>query len=135
MLIKRNSRAKRSTEKKEEDKTKANKGMRMIKDQGHVMKFKVRRSKGEGEEYLWWKFWNKGDSNKEILTKKLPEFAAKFQDWDQDGKGPYDGVVDTDPDPNMTEDERFIFNRHGKLNQIKRIRKENEKIFEINKQI
>ena len=71
------------------------------------MKFKVRRTKGEGEEYLWWKFWNKWDSSKEILTKNLPEFAAKFQDWDQDGKGPYDGVVGTDPDPNMTEDERI----------------------------
>ena len=28
------------TEKKEEDKTKANEGMKKIKDQGHIMKFK-----------------------------------------------------------------------------------------------
>ena len=133
MLIQRTSRAKRTTERKEEDKAKANEGMKKIKEKGHIMKFKVRRTKGEGEEYLWWKFWNKGDKNKEILRTKLPEFSSKFQEWDQAGKGPYDGVVDTDPDPNMTEDERFIFNRHGKLTKIQRIRKENEKIFEMNK--
>ena len=42
------------------------------------MKFKVRRTKGESEEYLWWKFWNKGDNNKEIILKKLPQLATKF---------------------------------------------------------
>ena len=45
------------------------------------------------------------------------------------GKGPYDGVVDTDPDPNMTEDERFIFNRHGQLNKIKRMIKYSRRMF------
>ena len=56
LLIQRTSRAKRTTERKEEDKAKANEGMKKIKEKGHIMKFKVRRTKGEGEEYLWWKF-------------------------------------------------------------------------------
>ena len=132
IIIKRNSRAKRTTERKEEDKAKANEGMKKIKDMGHLMKFKVRRAKGEGEEYMWWKYWNKGGSNKDILTKKLPKLSAKFQDWDQSGKSPYDGVIDTDPDPNMTEDERFVFNRHGHLTKIKAIRKKNEEILQMN---
>ena len=51
--------------------------MKKIKNMGHLMKFKVRRAKGEGEEYLWWKYWNKGDSNKEILSMKLPKYSAK----------------------------------------------------------
>ena len=132
LLIKRNSRAKRTKERKEEDKSKANEGMKKIKNMGHLMKFKVRRAKGEGEEYLWWKYWNKGDSNKEILTMKLPQFSAKFQEWEKAGKSPYDGVIDTDPDPNMTEDERFVFNRHGHLTKIKAIRKKNEEILQMN---
>ena len=132
LLIKRNSRAKRTTERKEEDKAKANEGMKKIKNLGHLMKFKVRRAKGEGEEYLWWKYWNKGSSNKEIFTKKLPMLSAKFQEWDQSGKSPYDGVIDTDPEPNMTEDERFVFNRHGQLHKIKAVRKKNEEILKMN---
>ena len=132
LLIKRNSRAKRTKERKEEDKSKANEGMKKIKNMGHLMKFKVRRAKGEGEEYLWWKYWNKGDSNKEILSMKLPQFSAKFQEWEKAGKSPYDGVIDTDPDPNMTEDERFVFNRHGHLTKIKAIRKKNEEILQMN---
>ena len=131
LLNKRNSRAKRTKERKEEDKAKANEGMKKIKTMGHLMKFKVRRTKGEGEEYLWWKFWNKGDSNKTILSKKLPQLSAKFQEWDNCGKSPYDGVIDTDPDPNMTEEERFIFNRHGHLTKIKAIWKKNEEILKM----
>ena len=132
LLIKRTSRAKRTTERKEKDNDKARKGMKLLADEGSIMKFKVRRTKGEKEEYLWWKFWNKGDSNKEILSKKLPQVAAKFQEWVQAGKSPYDGVIDTDPNPNMTEDERFVFNRHGQLHKIKAIRKKNEEILKMN---
>ena len=79
LLIKRNSRAKRTTEKKERDKARAKEGMKLIKEKGHVMKFKARRAKGESEKHLWWKFWNKGDMNKEILKTKLPVFSAKFE--------------------------------------------------------
>ena len=132
LLIKRNSRAKRTAKRKDEDNDKARKGMKLLEDEGAVRKFKVRRTKGESEEYLWWKYWNKGDSNKEIVSKKLPQVAAKFQEWVQSGKSPYDGVIDTDPDPNMTEDERFVFNRHGHLTKIKAIRKKNEEILKIN---
>ena len=71
--------------------------MKLIKEKGHVMKFKARREKGESEEHLWWKFWNKGDMNKEILKTKLPVFSTKFEQWNQDGKSPYDEVVETVP--------------------------------------
>ena len=60
LLIKRNSRAK-TTERKEQDKARAKEGMPLIKEKGHIMKFKVRRTKGDGEEDLWWKFWKKGE--------------------------------------------------------------------------
>ena len=50
LLIQRNQRAKRNTERKAEDRFK---GIRTIKGQGNLMKFKVRRTKGEEEEYLW----------------------------------------------------------------------------------
>ena len=99
LLIKRKSRAKRTSERKEEDKAKAVEGMRIIKEKGHLMKFKARRTKGDGEEVLWWKFWKKGNGNREILLNKLPEIAAKFQEWETAGKGPYDG-----PDPNITDE-------------------------------
>ena len=132
LLIKRTSRAKRTAERKDEENDKARKGMKLLGDEGALRKFKVRRAKGESEEYLWWKYWNKGESNKEILFKKLPLVAAKFQEWVKAGKSPYDGVIDTDPDPNMTEEERFVFNRHGHLTKIKAIRKKNEEILKIN---
>ena len=65
--------------------------MKLTKDKGNIMKFKVRRTKGDGEEDLWWKFWKKGNGNKEILLNKLPEIAANFQEWETAGKGPSDG--------------------------------------------
>ena len=78
--------------------------MKLIIEKGNIMKFKVRRTKGDGEEDLWWKFWQKGNGNKEILLNKLPEMAAKFQEWEKAGKGPSDGVVDTNPVLNVTEE-------------------------------
>ena len=100
LLIKRNSRAKRTSERKEEDKAKAVEGMRIIKEKGYLMKFKARRTKGDGEEVLWWKFWKKGNGNKEILLNKLPEIAAKCQEWETAGKGPSDG----EPDLNIADE-------------------------------
>ena len=78
--------------------------MKLIKEKGHIMKFKARRTKEDGEEDLWWKFWKKGNRNKEILLNKLPEMAAKFQEWEKAGKCPSDGVVATDPVLNATEE-------------------------------
>lgn len=99
LLIKRKSRAKRTSERKEEDKARAKEGMKIIKEKGNIMKFKARRTKGDGEEDLWWKFWKKGNENREILLNKLPEIAAKFQEWETAGKGPSDG-----PDLNITDE-------------------------------
>ena len=70
-----------------------------------------------------------GNSLNEI-TKVFSQ--GVFQEWEKAGKSPYDGVIDTDPDPNMTEDKRFVFNRHGHLTKIKAIRKKNEEILQMN---
>lgn len=71
----------------------------------------------------WWKYWNKGDSKKK--SKKSPQLLAEFQERDKSGKIPYDGVIDTDPNANMTEDERLVFNRHIQVNKSKAVGKKN----------
>ena len=77
--------------------------MKLIKDKGNVLKAMKQE---------------RGDSLKEYNSALI-----KFQDWNEFGKSPYVGVtvIDTDPDPIMREDERFIFNRHGHLTKIKAI--------------
>ena len=48
LLIQRNSRAKTNTKRNEVQKAKANEGMKLIREEGIVMKVKVRWTKGDG---------------------------------------------------------------------------------------
>ena len=85
LLIKRNTRAKRSDEEKIAENETAWNGMQFVP----IFPFKSRRkSKGHREEYIWWKFWKTGNENKELLRTKLPEIGAKFDLWDSKSKNP-----------------------------------------------
>ena len=79
-----NSRARRSeTEKEEED---AKSGMKLMP----ILLFKSRqKTKGHREEYLWWKFWKKGEERKKVIRTKVPKFGAKFDVWDSGLQNPY----------------------------------------------
>ena len=85
LLIKRKTRAGRSKEQIERDKVEAREGMKFEK----ILPFKKRRPFGRQEEYLWWKFWQKSFENKELLRKKHPEFAERFEEWEAKSKNPY----------------------------------------------
>ena len=86
LLIKRKSRAKRSAEEKEKDKKEAREGMKYVK----IIPFKKRHPKGQREEYMWWQFWKKSFENKEIMRKRLPIYAEKFEGWERRSQNPYD---------------------------------------------
>ena len=75
LLIKRCTRAERSEEEKKEEDAKAKRGMQLLPFQPLKSR---RKSKGQREEYIWWKYWKKGDEQKELLRTKLPEFGEKF---------------------------------------------------------
>ena len=86
ILIKRQSRAKRSAEEKERDKKEAREGMKYVK----ILPFKKRQPKGQREEYMWWQFWKKSFENKEIIKKRLPKYAEKFDGWERKSQNPYE---------------------------------------------
>ena len=54
-----------------------------------IQPFKKRGAYGQREEYMWWKFWKKGFGNKELLRKKLPEFAKRFEEWKAKSENPF----------------------------------------------
>ena len=37
---------------------------------------------------MWWQFWKKGLENKELLRKKLPVFAKRFEEWEAKSENP-----------------------------------------------
>ena len=86
LLIKRKSRAARSQTEKELDKQKARDGMKFER----ILPFKKRRPKGQREEYMWWQFWKKSYDNKELIRKKLPKYAEKFEEWEAKCQNPYE---------------------------------------------
>ena len=78
LLIMRKTRAKRTDKEKKDQDAKAKSGMQLMP----FMPLKSRRkSKGQREEYLWWKFWKKGTEYEELIRTKLPEYGAKFAMW------------------------------------------------------
>ena len=86
LLIKRNTRAKRTIEEKKEQDSKAKSGMQLMP----FMPLKSRRqSKGQREEYLWWKFWKMGKEYEELIRTKLPEYGEKFAMWVSKSQNPY----------------------------------------------
>ena len=87
LLIKRNTRADRPNEKKEEENAKAKEGMQFLPFQPLKSR---RKSKGHREEYMWWKYWKKGDEEKELIRIKLPEFGELFSMWDSKSQNPYE---------------------------------------------
>ena len=92
--------------------------MKLIREKGIVMKFKVRWTKGDG-----------GNTGIKETVKRNPR--NHLSSWLSFKKGislekiPYDGVIDTDPNANMTEDERLVFNRHIQVNKSKAVGKKN----------
>ena len=54
-----------------------------------ILPWKQRRPKGQREEYIWWKFWQKGLENKELLREKISKYAEKFEKWEAKSQNPY----------------------------------------------
>ena len=86
LLIKRKSRAARSKTQIDVDKQKAREGMQFVR----ILPFKKRRPKGQREEYMWWQFWKKSFENKELVRRKLPIYAGKFEEWEAKFQNPYE---------------------------------------------
>lgn len=86
LLIKRCTRAERSEEEKKEEDAKAKRGMQLLPFQPLKSR---RKSKGQREEYIWWKYWKKGDEQKELIRAKLPKFGEQFDMWDSKSQNPY----------------------------------------------
>ena len=55
-----------------------------------ILPFKKRRPKGQREEYMWWQFWKTSLENKEIIRQRLPNYAKKFEGWQNKSLNPYD---------------------------------------------
>ena len=53
-----------------------------------LIPFKARRRYKCREEYLWWRYWNNGEEYRELLRKKLPDFAERFTEWDLKKQNP-----------------------------------------------
>lgn len=92
LLIKRRSRSARTKEEVESDNFKAKQGM----EYERLIPFNGRRRYKCREEFHWWQYWKKGEKNKEILRKKLPEYAEKFTNWDSKKENPYAEVENVD---------------------------------------
>ena len=118
LLIKRRSRSARTKEEVESENLKAKEGMRYER----LIPFKGRRRYKCREEFHWWQYWKIGAENKDILRKKLPEYAERFTEWDSKKENPYaevenvDGDVDID-DGKMRTDEQMKQLRKEKLQQ------------------
>ena len=112
LLIKRRTRAARSEEEKEADKKRAQEDMQLQK----ILPFKKRRPYGQREEYMWWQFWKKSFDNKELLRKKLPDFAKKFEEWDAKSENPF--IVEE-----KEEERRLSMTAREKLDEKNRKRK------------
>ena len=86
-----------------------------------ILPFKQRRPKGQREEYMWWKFWQKGIENKELLRKKLPQYAEKFEQWETKSQNPYaDEEKEEERQSTMTwKEKRDELNRKRKLEREK----------------
>ena len=88
LLTKRRSRSARTKEEIESDNVKAKQGMDYVK----IIPFKARGLTKCTEDFLWWQYWKKGEENKEILRRKLPDYAEIFTDWDSKKENPYEEV-------------------------------------------
>ena len=120
LLIKRRSRAARSEEVKKADKRRAQEDMQLQK----IVPFKKRRPYGQREEYMWWQFWKKSFDNKELLRKKLPDYAKKFEQWETKSENPF--IVDE-----KEEERRLSMTAREKLDEKNRKRKlEREKVLQ-----
>ena len=81
-----------------------------------ILPFKKRRPYGQREEYMWWQFWKKSFDNKELLRKKLPDYAKKFEQWETKSENPF--IVDE-----KEEERRLSMTAREKLDEKNRKRK------------
>ena len=108
----------RTKEEVESDNLKAKQGM----EYERLIPFNGRRRYKCREEFHWWQYWKKGEKNKEILRKKLPEYAEKFTNWDSKKENSYAEVenvvegVDID-DGKKRSDEQMKQMRKERLQQ------------------
>ena len=73
---------------------------------------------------MWWQFWKKSFDNKELLRKKLPDYAKKFEQWETKSENPF--IVDE-----KEEERRLSMTAREKLDEKNRKRKlEREKVLQ-----